>query len=75
MAADPRIGQRARHAQGHGGRAGEALAVHSSVEVRLFGKPGARPGRRMGVALATAGDTDIARERARAAAAAMRVAP
>jgi phosphoribosylglycinamide formyltransferase 2 len=51
----------------------EALAVHESVEVRLFGKPDARPNRRMGVALATGSDVDVARERARAAASAMRV--
>ncbi len=30
-----------------------ALATDPSVDVRLFGKPDARPGRRMGVALAT----------------------
>jgi phosphoribosylglycinamide formyltransferase 2 len=51
----------------------DALAVHSAVDVRLFGKPDTRPGRRMGVAMATAGDVDGARARARAAAAAMRV--
>ncbi len=47
---------------------GEALAVDPCVEVRLFGKPDARPGRRMGVALATAGDVDAARTLAREAA-------
>ena len=51
----------------------EALAVAEDVQVRLFGKPDARPGRRMGVALAAGGDVDAARERARAAAAAVRV--
>jgi phosphoribosylglycinamide formyltransferase 2 len=51
----------------------EALAVHESVQARIFGKPDARPNRRMGVALATGPDVDVARERARTAAAAMRV--
>jgi phosphoribosylglycinamide formyltransferase 2 len=51
----------------------DALAVHPSVDVRIFGKPDARPNRRMGVALATGSDTDQARERAKAAAGAMRV--
>jgi phosphoribosylglycinamide formyltransferase 2 len=50
----------------------EALA-DPSVDVRLFAKPDARPGRRMGVALARADDAATARERARAAAAALRV--
>ncbi len=45
----------------------EALAVPCS-DVRLFGKPNALPTRRMGVALATAENTDIARERAKLAA-------
>ncbi len=51
----------------------EALGVHPSVDVRIFGKPDARPNRRMGVALATGPDIDVARERAQAAAAALRV--
>lgn len=51
----------------------EALATHPSVDVRLFGKPDSRPGRRLGVALATGDDIDQARERARKAAAALRV--
>jgi phosphoribosylglycinamide formyltransferase 2 len=51
----------------------EALSVHPSVDVRIFGKPDARPNRRMGVALATAPDIEVARERAKAAAAALRV--
>ncbi|SDM59133.1 formate-dependent phosphoribosylglycinamide formyltransferase [Actinomyces ruminicola] len=50
----------------------EALAVPGS-DVRLFGKPDAHPGRRMGVAVATADDVEAARERARAAAAAVAV--
>jgi phosphoribosylglycinamide formyltransferase 2 len=45
-----------------------ALAVDPTVDVRLFAKPDARPGRRMGVALATAADTDAARAVAREAA-------
>jgi phosphoribosylglycinamide formyltransferase 2 len=51
----------------------EALAVHPSVDVRIFGKPDARPNRRMGVALATGRDVETARERAQSAAAALRV--
>ena len=51
----------------------QALAVGPDVQVRLFGKPDARPGRRMGVALAAGDDLDAARGRARAAAAAVRV--
>jgi phosphoribosylglycinamide formyltransferase 2 len=38
------------------------------TDLRLFGKPDAYPDRRMGVAVATAEDTDTARERARTAA-------
>ncbi|WP_163376320.1 formate-dependent phosphoribosylglycinamide formyltransferase [Dietzia sp. Alg238-R159] len=44
-----------------------ALAVPES-DVRLFGKPSASEFRRMGVAVATAEDVEIARERAREAA-------
>lgn len=51
----------------------EALAVHPSVEVRVFGKPDARPGRRLGVALARGADVGEARARARTAAAAVRI--
>lgn len=50
-----------------------ALATDPSVDVRLFGKPDARPGRRMGVALATGPDADAARATARDAAAQLRV--
>lgn len=50
-----------------------ALALAPDVEVRLFGKPDARPRRRMGVALAAGGDVAAARDRARRAAAALRV--
>ena len=46
----------------------EALAVGDDVQVRLFGKPDARPGRRMGVTLAAGADLDGARDRARRAA-------
>ncbi|MEZ2190431.1 formate-dependent phosphoribosylglycinamide formyltransferase [Corynebacterium sp. CCM 9204] len=49
-----------------------ALAVAES-DIRLFGKPEAFIRRRMGVALATAEDTDTARERATAAASAIEV--
>ncbi|MDO4900335.1 formate-dependent phosphoribosylglycinamide formyltransferase [Actinomyces sp.] len=50
----------------------EALAV-PDVDVRLFGKPQAHPGRRMGVAVATAGNVETARLRAREAAGAITV--
>ena len=46
----------------------EALAA-PGIDIRLFGKPESFTRRRMGVALATAATTDVARERAKAAAA------
>jgi len=49
----------------------EALAA-PGVDLRLFGKPEAFARRRMGVALATAAGTDEARQRAKAAAAAVK---
>ena len=49
-----------------------ALAV-PTAQVRIFGKPTASPGRRLGVALARGADVAQARERARTAAAAIRV--
>jgi phosphoribosylglycinamide formyltransferase 2 len=49
----------------------EALAVPGS-DLRLFGKPESFKKRRMGVAVATGADIDEARERAKAAAAAVR---
>ena len=45
----------------------EALA-EDGTDVRIFGKPTSRPYRRMGVALATAGDVEEARRKARDAA-------
>ena len=45
----------------------EALA-EPGTDLRIFSKPTSRPYRRMGVALATAGDTDTARAHARASA-------
>ncbi|MCW2999668.1 MAG: phosphoribosylglycinamide formyltransferase 2 [Solirubrobacterales bacterium] len=51
----------------------EALAVHPSVGVRLFGKPEAPKPRRLGVTLATGDDVDEARARAVAAAQAISV--
>ena len=42
----------------------EALAIDPESEVRLFGKPEARPGRRMGVVLSTSVDVDAARQKA-----------
>ena len=50
----------------------EALAV-PGADLRLFGKPVARPGRRLGVAVAQADDVATARERAWAAAGAVGV--
>ncbi|GMM92111.1 formate-dependent phosphoribosylglycinamide formyltransferase [Qipengyuania sp. MTN3-11] len=45
----------------------EAL-VEEGTDIRIFAKPTSRPYRRMGVALATGGDTDEARRKAREAA-------
>lgn len=51
-----------------------ALGVEGgAVDVRLFGKPSTRPYRRMGVALAAAGDTDTARRIAAEAAGKVRI--
>jgi phosphoribosylglycinamide formyltransferase 2 len=46
----------------------EALSVDPSVDVRVFGKPDARPNRRMAVALARGADAEAARVVAREAA-------
>jgi phosphoribosylglycinamide formyltransferase 2 len=54
----------------------DALAAgtpDAPVDVRLFGKPTTRPGRRMGVALARGPDVEAARAAARAAAGAVRI--
>jgi phosphoribosylglycinamide formyltransferase 2 len=51
----------------------EAMAVDTSVDVRVFSKPDARPNRRMAVALARGEDAAAARTIARAAAACLRV--
>jgi len=48
--------------------AGLADAMANGADVRIFAKPVTRPYRRMGVALATAGDTDEARRLAKEAA-------
>ncbi|MCW2784083.1 MAG: phosphoribosylglycinamide formyltransferase 2 [Marmoricola sp.] len=50
-----------------------AMAVDPGVDVRVFSKPDARPGRRMAVVLARGDDTDAARGLARAAAALLAV--
>ena len=50
----------------------EALRVHGT-DIRLFGKPESFKKRRMGVALASGKDTDQARERAKSAAALVKV--
>lgn len=47
----------------------QAVASSSDIEVRIFGKPAAHLGRRMGVALATGADTDSVRATAREVAA------
>jgi phosphoribosylglycinamide formyltransferase 2 len=51
----------------------EALA-EEGTDVRVFGKPTSRPYRRMGVALATAGDVEEARRKARDAVDKVRIA-
>jgi len=53
----------------------EQALSETDVQVLLFGKPDARPHRRMGVALATGSSLEEARSRADAAAAAIRVLP
>ena len=47
---------------------GLADAMANGSDIRIFAKPVTRPYRRMGVALATAGDTDEARRLAKEAA-------
>ena len=42
----------------------EALVIDPESEIRLFGKPEARPGRRMGVVLSCAADIGVARQKA-----------
>jgi phosphoribosylglycinamide formyltransferase 2 len=53
----------------------EQALAEDEVQVLLFGKPDARPHRRMGVALARGGSLEDARDRADRAAAAVRVLP
>jgi phosphoribosylglycinamide formyltransferase 2 len=50
-----------------------AEAMAEGADLRIFAKPTSRPYRRMGVALATAGDTDEARRKARDAAHRVRI--
>jgi phosphoribosylglycinamide formyltransferase 2 len=52
---------------------GLAEAMADGADIRIFAKPDSRPYRRMGVALATAGDTDGARRKARDAAHKVRI--
>ncbi|MBU1253688.1 MAG: formate-dependent phosphoribosylglycinamide formyltransferase [Alphaproteobacteria bacterium] len=52
---------------------GLADAMAEGADIRIFGKPEARPYRRMGVALATGPDTDTARRAAREAADRVRI--
>ena len=52
---------------------GLAEAMVDGADIRIFAKPTSRPYRRMGVALATAGDTDEARRFAREAAHKVRI--
>lgn len=52
---------------------GLAEAMCEGADIRIFAKPTSRPYRRMGVALATAGDTDAARRLARDAAHKVRI--
>lgn len=51
----------------------EALAAAPDTDLRIFGKPDARPGRRMAVALATGDDVEAARLKARAVADKVRI--
>lgn len=53
--------------------AGLAGAMENGADIRIFGKPVTRPYRRMGVALATGGDTDYARALAASAAGKVRI--
>ena len=67
------LADRDSEAPGYEGLA-EALAVPGGeVDVRIFAKPTTRPYRRMGVALALAGDTDAARRIAAEAARKVRI--
>jgi phosphoribosylglycinamide formyltransferase 2 len=67
------LADRDGEAPGYAGLA-EALAVQGGeVDVRIFGKPTTRPYRRMGVALALAGNTDAARKLAAEAAGKVRI--
>ncbi|MBX7481578.1 formate-dependent phosphoribosylglycinamide formyltransferase [Qipengyuania qiaonensis] len=52
---------------------GLAEAMADGADIRIFAKPDSRPYRRMGVALATAGNTDEARRKARDAAHKVRI--
>lgn len=52
---------------------GLAEAMANGADIRIFGKPVTRPFRRMGVALATGGDTDTARANAQEAAGKVRL--
>ncbi|WP_226699446.1 formate-dependent phosphoribosylglycinamide formyltransferase [Qipengyuania gaetbuli] len=55
------------------GYEGLADAMAQGADIRIFAKPTSRPYRRMGVALATGGDTDEARSKARDAAHRVRI--
>ena len=52
---------------------GLAAAMADGADIRIFGKPVTRPWRRMGVALANAGDIELARAKARDAASKVRI--
>ena len=51
----------------------DAALADPETDLRIFAKPDARPGRRLGVAIARGDDVEAARAKARAAAAAVRV--
>lgn len=53
----------------------DALALDPAIDLRIFGKPTASPGRRMGVALATSTNPNSARELAREATQRVKVVP
>ena len=67
------LADRDGEAPGYDGLAAVLAVAGGEVDVRVFGKPTTRPYRRMGVALALAGDTDSARALAAEAAGKVRI--
>lgn len=67
------LADRDGEAPGYEGLAAALAVAGGEVDLRIFGKPTTRPWRRMGVALALAGDTDAARRIAAQAAGEVRI--